>query len=177
MKDVIMQLIKDYFGSDILIRDIVITERRGRQTINIFPNLAANKWMIFVEGTTSSVTGLGKPDIDRTDKILEQRRTMKAQQVFAITQRILRQRQVEKEWNNVYASIIPKIDDHHTKLIDYSIGALFYTKVLVETEYEEMQSIVDEHGILMGQKLLPKQPYDEIQDLFEKQEETKEVKQ
>ena len=98
MKDVIMQLIKDYFGSDILIRDIVITERRGRQTINIFPNLAANKWMIFVEGTTSSVTGLGKPDIDRTDKILEQRRTMKAQQVFAITQRILRQRQVEKEW-------------------------------------------------------------------------------
>ena len=158
MRDVVKKLIKEYYDTDIIVREMVVQQQQGRQVINIFPNLAAVKWNLFVKGTVDRQTGIGDPDVDRTNQILEARRQQKAEQVFAMVQYILKIQEETENFNtDIWKNTVPKPNDYHPSLIQYSQRALFYLKILTPFEYDTTEDQIDESGIEIATKLLPKQ--------------------
>ena len=167
IKEIIIKLLRDYYDTDLIIRDIVVSRDKGKETINIFPNLAPAKWRLYVQGTIGS-DGIGKPDIKGCEEILDGRRLDKAKQIYRMTKRILRDKgkksdkPLEKDYDRDYG-ITPNIKEaHHSDLIDYSFGALLATDTIHVDDVVDFKTIVDEHGILIGQKKLPEEKYDEI---------------
>ena len=59
MKDIIEKLLRAYFEIGILINDMIVTENKGRTTINVFKNLAPAKWGLYEQGTYNNQTGRG----------------------------------------------------------------------------------------------------------------------
>lgn len=149
MKDIITNLIKEYYKTDIIGKEVLIIEKQGKQMINIFDELMPNKWGL---RTTTN-----QPDVEGAKKILEDRRKLKATQVFMHTTRILEGKKVQGEWDELYHRTPPNINSPHEDLMDYSLGALYHLDIITPYEYSELSAIADEQGIILGMQLHPKQ--------------------
>jgi hypothetical protein len=177
MKDVIEKLLKSYYEIAILINDVVVSEHKGRTTINIFKNLAPAKWHMYVQGTISSSTGLGELDLQSAERILDQERKRIADQIYDISMMVIKQQSIKRsedmllKWNQQYTLTPPvKGSDGHEKVINYSLGALFYLDVITPFEYDVTEPGFDESGVLMYMKQLPKKKGDEIEEMLAQQQ-------
>ena len=148
----IIKLMDEYYSTDIIIKDVVILEEKGQKRVNVFDNLAAIKWKIY---KTDKIT----PDIDKTYEITERRKTEKAQQLFSIALGVLKRTDKLRKWNSEYGRE-PKMEDEHTKLMDYSRGAFYFLNIITPYEYEVQEQLLDEQGILVGNKMIPKEEQD-----------------
>ena len=157
MRDVIKKLIKEYYDTDIIIRDMVVQESKGKQVINIFSNLASNKWNLFENNIVNPVSGLGKPDLQMTEKILEGRRQLKAEQIYRMAKDIMVNEGKDAEFHRLWKETEPKENDAHVRLITYSLRALFFMDILTPYEYEMSEPAFDESGHLLGMKQLPRE--------------------
>ena len=143
---------------------MIATERKGRMSINIFLNLASVKWMLFKPGTFDRNSGFGEPDIERAEGIVENRKNTKAQELFRLAKRVLKEQNKEHDWKLEWKTVEPIAEkDKHTLLVDYSIGALFFCKVITPFEYDLSEPAFDESGLLLAMKQIPKEKEDELE--------------
>ena len=77
----------------------------------------------------------------------------------------------KEEWNEIYGNSQPELNKSHAILVNYSIGALFFTKVLTPFEYDTMEPIQDESDKIMFMKLMPKEKKGDIQDTYRQEAE------
>ena len=145
----------------------IINERKGHLTINIYDDLAPNLWNMYEQGSMNPATGVAKLDLKNADLIQNTERQRIAKQIFDMTLTVLEElsregKNIKKEWDEKYGNVPPKGHEGHEQLIAYSIGALFYSKVLTPYEYDMTEPAFDESGHLMYIKLLPKMKTDEI---------------
>lgn len=147
-KEQIKKIIKEYYSTDMIIREVTIEDHKGKQITRIFDQLASIKWNILKQNKD--------PDIERTEVILEKRRVIKAKQLFLIVQNALKTKDKEDEYNQIYPGGAPETTEPHTKLMDYCIGALYYLQILTPYEYEVEEPLFDEQGVLLANKLMPK---------------------
>ena len=81
-KDIILEIIRDYYRKRAIIRDVVISEQKGVRTVNVFDNLAANKWKLFNQDKTT-------PNTQLANTIIEGEKRVMAKQLFRIAERVL----------------------------------------------------------------------------------------
>jgi len=165
MKQVIEELLKRYYRIRMILPRTILTESKGRVTINVYDDVAPNLWQMYEEGTMNPNTGVAKLNIKRAYTIQEDERNRIAMQVFEITKMVMKQlstdKNVTKEWNEKYGDLAPKGNEGHEKLIKYSLGALFHCKILTPYEYDLTEPAFDEAGQLLYVKLMPKEKTDE----------------
>lgn len=169
MKDVIQGLIKKYFEIRMILKRTILTERKGRITINVYDDIAPNLWNMYERDSININTGLGKPDFTMVNKLQEDERQRIANQVLEMTLTILKNNSIEgidsiKVWNTKYSKIPPNIKSNHMDIISYCLGAMFYLGILTPYEYDIMQPAFDEGGNLLYVKNIPKPKTDEVTD-------------
>lgn len=156
MRDILQKLLKEYYNTDLIAKKVVIIGEGAKQQVHIFDALMADEWKLRLNN--------GDPDIEKTEKILENRRKMKAQQLFRRTLAILKYKEETDNWNREYHKTPPKEESiqntPHEELIQYVEGALYFMDVITPFEYTEMSAIVDERGIMQGMQLHPKESDD-----------------
>lgn len=155
MRDIIKKLVKEYYESDTIIRDMVVQEDKGKKIINIFSNLAALKWRLYENGIVNSF-GFGKPDLELANKIIEERKTEKAKHIYGFAKNALISENKLNAFHSIWNETEPRNEEGHARLLTYSLRALFFMKILTPYEYDTTQDIIDESGIEIGTKLLPK---------------------
>lgn len=149
MNDIIKSLIREYYSKRRIITDMYIFKSRGQQIINVFPGLHAAKWKLFLHGTTDI------PDIDRADKILDMERLEIAKQLYDLALRSLDYKRARDDWNRVYGKAYIS-ENKHEEMVNYSMGAFFWLKILTPYEYDISEPQIDESGKLLGMRLKPK---------------------
>jgi len=170
MRDVVYGLVKKYFEIRMILKRTILTERKGRITINVYDDVAPNLWNMFEQGTVNINTGLGKLDFNKVKEIQEEERLRIARQVFQITLAVLQEKNREgfdakRQWDVKYGRISPSaVSSGHVELISYSLGALFDVGVLTPSEFDITEPAFDETGKLLYVKQLPKLRTDEITD-------------
>ena len=170
MKDVIQQLIKAYFNIKMISKRTIITERRGRVTINVYDDVAPNLWGMYDQGTLNISTGVGKLDFNKVREIQEEERQRIARQVLEMTLTILKDQSIgidkKKEWDVRYGRIAPNLNNNHVDIITYSTGALLYLGILTPYEYDIMEPAFDEGGHMLYVKNIPKPRTDEVTEIL-----------
>ena len=166
MKQIIEELLKRYYRIRMILPRTILTEHKGRVTINVYDDVAPNLWGMYEQGSVNMQSGRGKLDIKEAFKIQEEERQRISKQVFEMTMMVLKElsknnRNMQKEWNEKYGDLPAKGNEGHQKLINYSIGALFYCDILTPFEYDLTEPAFDEAGQLMYVKLMPKDKTDE----------------
>lgn len=161
MIEIIQGLFKEYYNRRRIITDMYIFKSRGQQIINVFPNLHANKWKVFLHGTTEI------PDIKRADEILDMEKLEIAKQVYDLALRSLDFKGKRKEWEKLYGKAYVN-DKSHEEMISFSLGAFFWLGILTPYEYDISEPQIDESGKLLGMRLKPKESADDILKEVEK---------
>jgi hypothetical protein len=153
-----------------IVQQITVTEKQGRTTVNIVPQVAPAIWKMYKPGEFNQSTGSGPLDIDGAQNIQNDERTRIARELFYHAIDILDELNKRKEFNAFYGDIVPEPDKtHYLILMRYARKAFYYTKVLTPFEYDTMEPVFDESGILMGMKQLPKKETDEIEQYLQAQ--------
>ena len=166
MKDVIQGLIKNYFNIRMILKRTILTERKGRITINVYDDVAPNLWNMYEQGTINLNTGTGKLDFNRVYAVQEDERLRIAKQVLEMSLIILKDQSNDKidkkkEWDNKYGKIAPMANSNHVDMITYCLGALFHLGILTPFEFDIMEPAFDEGGHLLYIKNIPKPRTDE----------------
>lgn len=160
-KEIILKLIKDYYSISPIIKEVRIQEDKGGgRQIHITDSLAAQKWRMFKDNKET-------PDMDAANKVQTHAKQLRARQLFAITKRVLRDLGKGDEWLKIWEGAEPKNTDDHEELMAYSEGALLFTKVITAFEYEVQEPLFDEKGIIIGNKMIPKEPHDDLREALE----------
>ena len=167
MKDVISSLLKRYFDIRMILKRTIITERKGRLSINVYDDVAPNLWGMFEQGSVNLNTGVGKLDWNKVEEVQEKERQRLAKQILEMTIAILKDQSREgvnkkKEWDEKYGKIAPTTGNNHVDIINYSMGALFHMGVLTPYEYDIMEPAFDESGHMLYVKNIPKPKTDEV---------------
>lgn len=152
-----------------ILKRTILTERKGRITINVYDDIAPNLWNLYERDSININTGLGKPDTNAVNELQENERQRIANQVLEMTLTILKDRSMEgvnavKAWNVKYSKIPPTIKSNHVDIISYCLGALFYLGILTPYEYDVMEPGFDESGHMLYVKNIPKKRSDEVTD-------------
>lgn len=155
MIEIIKSLIREYYAKRRIITDMYIFKSRGQQIINVFPGLHATKWKLFLHGTTEI------PDIDRADKVLDMERLEIAKQIYDLALRSLDYKQSRDDWNRIYGKAYIS-ENKHEEMVNYSMGAFFWLKILTPYEYDISEPQIDESGKLLGMRLKPKEKPEDV---------------
>ena len=161
MIEIIKSLVKEYYSKRRIITDMYIFKSRGQQIINVFPGLHAQKWKLFLHGTTEI------PDIERADKVLDMERLEIAKQLYDLALRSLDYKEARGEWNKVYGKAYIS-ENKHEEMVNYSMGAFFWLKILTPYEYDISEPQIDESGKLLGMRLKPKEKPEDVLKEVEK---------
>ena len=150
-KDIIKKIIRDYFNTDILLKVVIVTRRKNAEVVTILDSPAPKEWEMYKPNNVDL-------DFDMANNLLELRREVKAKQLFRITMRILKYKEKQSEWDEMWKGTPPEENEsQHWELMDYCIGALYFLDVITPYEYEVSQPLFDEHMIGLGFKKLPKE--------------------
>ena len=158
-KTSLRELFKAYQDLKMTMKITTIKEEKGGKFIMIKTGLAANEWKL--------ITTDGKPDIERTKKLLEDERQRIAKQIYYHVNDALMESGKQDEFNANFRGGIPEDTSSHEILISYARRACYFLKIFTYVEYTEMGAIVDEQGLLMGLRQYPKHQEDELQEAFE----------
>ena len=101
MKDILIQLFKDYFKTDLIQKKVIIIGEGAKQQIHIIDALMHLEW--------NMVKQSGEPDIQAAESLLERRRSMKAKQIFRITSSILKFKKMKADWNREWTNPEPSV--------------------------------------------------------------------
>src|ERR1044072_7713754 len=152
-----------------IVPQITVTEKQGRTTVNIVPQLAPAIWKMYKTGEYNQALGTGQLDINGAQTLQNDERTRIAKELFYHAIDILDELGKKSDFNAFYKDIPPTDKDHYLMLMRYARKAFYYTKVLTPFEYDTMEPVFDESGILMGMKQLPKKETDEIEQYLQAQ--------
>ena len=162
MKDILFDLIKGYYKTDIIQKKVIILGEGQKQQVHIIDALMPLEWDMKKTN--------GDPDIEAANSLLEKRRKLKAQQLFRRTEAILKQKDQYDEWNRKFEKPVPRINESpHEDLMQYSEGALYFLEIMTPYDYTEMTAIIDEKGILQGMRLHPKEQDDITEGALDQQ--------
>jgi len=161
MIDVIKLLVKEYYSKRRIITDMYIFKSRGQQIINVFPGLHAQKWKLFLHGTTEI------PDVEQADRILELERLEIAKQLYDLSLRSLDYKGLRDEWSRIYGKAHISLEKHE-EMVNYSMGAFFWLGILTPYEYDISEPQIDESGKLLGMRLKPKEKPEDVLKEVEK---------
>ena len=152
MKDIVQKLIRQYYETDIIGKEVMITEDKGKKFIQIFDTLMPLKWALYDTQRN--------PDLIKAEEILEKRKKLKASQVYSHTKLILHDKAFLEQWNEIYKKTPPTENSPHNYMMEYSLGALYEMEILTPYDYQEASNIFDEQGISIAPQLHPKEPED-----------------